>query len=725
MTTAINADGILKEDKTTPSDPFDRGAGRVYASRAAQAGFVLDETTADFQAANPASGGDPKSLNLASFANDNCLSSCSWTRTISSTMDTSVNWTASFTGTENMTVTVQPASFALAPGATQVITVSVDVTALPLDVWAFGRVILTPDTVDTVSGVFPMAVNPTSGVLPEKVTINTRRNAGSILLEDLEALEITDLQFTPYGLAKADIHTTKLEEDPTNDIDAGEMYDDLSQVYYATFGVPANAQRVVAEILETTSPDLDMSVGFDADNDGKPELSEELCLSATGGAMESCDLMADDLLGAGTYWVVVLNWEASAAGAADLVKLALGVVPDSDAGNLSVDDPGAVAKATPFDLRLYWDEATMAGGERWYGAFELGTDAGNPDNIGIVPVNVNRYADPVQKTASWMMQSDAITLTYNLSVQPNVTEKELTYTLTDTIPSGLTYVPGSATGNAMAMGNTITWTVDSGLPYLALLESNMFGYLSLPGVIGIPPAPCTAACDETILTLTGLDFYYNDVHYTSMEVATNGFVVPGGGTEGDIYLNQDLPDSTKPNNVIAPFWTDLDMDGGDGVGSGTWYIGDLTDNVNNYTVIEWNGAELYNSPGVTHTFQIWIMDGTDMIWFTYDHLPGSTPTGTIGFEDSTGTSGDTYYYDGQGTVPDGSKDLLISKVQPAPVDLQYQVTVDDAEAALNGTPYVNTVDHLIDSVGAEVEQVSHTFQIRTLFMPVIFRNYGN
>jgi uncharacterized repeat protein (TIGR01451 family) len=724
MTTAINADGIVKEDESTPSNPFDRGAGRAYASRAVQAGFVLDETTANFQAADPAAGGDPTTLNLASFANDNCLAGCSWTRTLSSTMDTTVNWTASVTGTDNLTLTVEPASFALAAGATQVITVSVDVTALPLNAWAFGQVTLTPDTADTVSGVFPLAVKPTSGVLPEAVNIETRRNAGSTLLEDLEALEITDLQFTPYGLIAADVHTFNLEEDPTNDIDAGEMYDDLSQVYYKTFGVPAGAKRVVAEILETTSPDLDIAVGFDNDNDGKPELSEELCLSATSGPMESCDLMADELMGAGTYWVLVLNWDDSSPGAADAVKLGVGVVPDNDAANISADDPGAVAQATPFDLRLYWDESTMAGGDRWYGVFELGTDPSHTQNIGAVPITVNRYGDPVQKTASWIKDGDAITLTYELSVQPNVTEQKLTYTLTDTIPSGLTYVPGSATGDATVSGSTITWTVDSELPYLGIQEDDLYGYLSLPE-LGVQPAPCTTDCDETILTVNEVNFYYRGTHYTSMEVISNGFIVPGGGAEGDLWLNQAMPDTTNPNNVIAPFWTDLDMDGGNGVGSGIWYLESLTDGVNDFTVIEWNGAQLYDSPGITHTFQIWILDGTDIMWFTYDHLPGSSPFGTIGIEDSTGSKGYTYYYDGQGTLPDGSKDLVLQPMLPDPVDLNYKVTVDDVPAAMDGKAYVNTVDHIIDNVGAEVEAVSHTFQLRTLFMPVVFRNFGN
>ena len=70
-----------KEDGTTPADPFDVGAGRDDLTNAALAGFVMDETTANYQAANPSTGGDVKRLNLPSMYDSNCEGTCSWTRT--------------------------------------------------------------------------------------------------------------------------------------------------------------------------------------------------------------------------------------------------------------------------------------------------------------------------------------------------------------------------------------------------------------------------------------------------------------------------------------------------------------------------------------------------------------------------------------------------------------------------------------------------------------------
>ncbi|MFN2186168.1 MAG: S8 family serine peptidase, partial [Anaerolineae bacterium] len=111
MTTAV-PDNVLKEDSATAADPFDRGGGRIDVSRAAQAGLVLDETTNNFEDADPGLDGDPTTLNLASLANSACYPTCSWTRTVKSALDTAADWTVSVTGASpGLEVTVSPTSF--------------------------------------------------------------------------------------------------------------------------------------------------------------------------------------------------------------------------------------------------------------------------------------------------------------------------------------------------------------------------------------------------------------------------------------------------------------------------------------------------------------------------------------------------------------------------------------------------------------------------------------
>ena len=160
---------VLKEDHATAADPFDMGGGRVDVARAARAGIVLQESVANYQASNPALGGDPRQLNMASFAHENCQSSCEWTRTLTSAADQSVTWTAS-TSASGFTLSVSPASFTLAPGllggGSQTIGVTATNTELPPGEWQFGSVTFTPDDPGIPSATFPVAVKAEGADVP-------------------------------------------------------------------------------------------------------------------------------------------------------------------------------------------------------------------------------------------------------------------------------------------------------------------------------------------------------------------------------------------------------------------------------------------------------------------------------------------------------------------------------------------------------------------------------
>ena len=64
-----------------PATPYQQGAGHIDVGAAARAGLLFYEAIADYIAANPAEGGDPKSLNVPSFADSQCVAVCSWERT--------------------------------------------------------------------------------------------------------------------------------------------------------------------------------------------------------------------------------------------------------------------------------------------------------------------------------------------------------------------------------------------------------------------------------------------------------------------------------------------------------------------------------------------------------------------------------------------------------------------------------------------------------------------
>jgi hypothetical protein len=157
MMTSFN--GGTKEDGTTPWDADDVGNGRLDLSKAALSGLVMDETTANYLAANPATGGDPKTLNLPAVRNMDCSPSCNWTRTVRNTRTEATSWTASGTAiTPGFDIEVSPSSFTFGGGLgeTQELTITATPTTNLTGAVAFGEV----------------ALHETGGVSPdERVTV--------------------------------------------------------------------------------------------------------------------------------------------------------------------------------------------------------------------------------------------------------------------------------------------------------------------------------------------------------------------------------------------------------------------------------------------------------------------------------------------------------------------------------------------------------------------------
>jgi hypothetical protein len=141
--------GLTKPDGITPSDWFDRGSGRLQDYAAARAGLVLNETMAKFTAANPASGGNPATLNLATMQNASCIQACTFTRTFRSTQNHTVTWTAHVQAGPSpgfAAVTVSPSTFPVkALALSGPVTFTIDASKLSADgIFHFAEVVLTP-----------------------------------------------------------------------------------------------------------------------------------------------------------------------------------------------------------------------------------------------------------------------------------------------------------------------------------------------------------------------------------------------------------------------------------------------------------------------------------------------------------------------------------------------------------------------------------------------------
>jgi len=130
----------LKEDGVTPSDPFDHGSGRINVQDAGSVGFVMDETIANFEAANPAEGGEPADLNIPSIQDSTCVENCSFQRTIRSVVDQPIDYVVTSDAAAGVTITVTPDSFTLNPGSTETLDIDIDVTGAPFEEWLFAEI---------------------------------------------------------------------------------------------------------------------------------------------------------------------------------------------------------------------------------------------------------------------------------------------------------------------------------------------------------------------------------------------------------------------------------------------------------------------------------------------------------------------------------------------------------------------------------------------------------
>lgn len=146
MMTASEANLINANNPSAvvPADYFKRGAGRVQVDVASRAGLVLDETVENMQNANPAKGGDPSTLNLASLQKAGCAVRCSFTRTFRSTLSSNSAWTTWATGELGNRISVTPAQFSVPAGGEVTLTFTVDTKNLtPADAkYHFGEVLL-------------------------------------------------------------------------------------------------------------------------------------------------------------------------------------------------------------------------------------------------------------------------------------------------------------------------------------------------------------------------------------------------------------------------------------------------------------------------------------------------------------------------------------------------------------------------------------------------------
>jgi hypothetical protein len=201
----------------------------------------------------------------------------------------------------------------------------------------------------------------------------------------------------------------------------------------------------------------------------------------------------------------------------------------------------------------------------------------------------------------------------------------------------------SAPGVPTATGFTASGTLSPALaPEIeSITEGGLFGYIPLED-FGVPPL--AEFEDETLVNLDVDPFLFGDELYDQIGVTSNGYAVVGGGGSEDLdFVPQTFPDPASPNNVLAPFWTDLNPE--DAPASGAIRAAFLTDGVDTWLVIDWDEIPTFGTGGADlSSFEIWIQTaetpGESITYEMGDLGLGDLSVGTtVGAENRDGSSG--------------------------------------------------------------------------------------
>lgn len=222
--------------------------------------------------------------------------------------------------------------------------------------------------------------------------------------------------------------------------------------------------------------------------------------------------------------------------------------------------------------------------------------------------------------------------------------------------SGINIAPGKKTKRTLKPNAVTAVACDV---TIAPGSSPAGGYLPLSG-FGVPPV--AGVGDDTITNFITPAYTFAGETYTQIGFASNGYAVVGPTTAADNSIaNQNFPNLAPPNNVLAPFWTDLNP-----AAAGALRIATLTDGSDTWIVLDWEAVREFSTAN-SNSFQIWIGINGDAnpaedISYAYGTIQGNGDGGflTVGAENKNGTRGQNYYYNGTGTLPANGTQLRVT-----------------------------------------------------------------
>jgi subtilisin family serine protease len=298
----------------------------------------------------------------------------------------------------------------------------------------------------------------------------------------------------------------------------------------------------------------------------------------------------------------------------------------------------------------------------------------------------------------------------NVSVDVSSQDKGLAYSNVS--------APATSSGDAVHWNGTLAPAVPPQITSITSTSGPDGGYLDL-SLLGV--GPVAGVGDDTISNFTVPTFFYGGEPYGRIGVVSNGYVVLGGGDSGDIvFTPQHFPNVNRPNNVVAPLWTDLNP-----TAAGAIRVGVLSGGANDgWVVVDWGGVKNFGN-ATTHSFEVWfqIQKGTNTgpasEAITMSYGPNTTFPGdgtglgnagsgdpdsgvNWGAENRTGSSGVNIP-----TAPGNGSEWSVNTAPPAAGGTQ--MITFDASAKKTGT--YRSVAEMTSSVTPDTTQVIQTITV--------------
>ena len=372
---AAQKSALMTTAYSYPGNQFDWGSGHVDASKAGDPGLVYDAGFSDWLAflrGQGLVGGTPRidasDLNQASIAIGQLAGAQTVTRRVTSVGSSSETYTASFTGLTGINAVPSPASFTIAPGATQSFTVAFTRTTAPLNAYTFGFLTLTGSNGHIVRS--PIAIKPVPLSAPATIAgTGMSGNSTFSITTGFDGTWGSELR----GLVAADKRAGNVAQDPDSTFDAANPDSN---------GAPGTTRHDFTVPAGTTYARFST---FDSETDGNDDLDmyvyrvnangTKTLVGASGGgtAQEEVSLVSPT---AATYNVFIHGWQTD--GPDTNYNLFGWVLGSTNAGNATLTpSSGPAVTGASTNVTLAWTGLTA--GTKYLGRIAWsGVAGGNP-----------------------------------------------------------------------------------------------------------------------------------------------------------------------------------------------------------------------------------------------------------------------------------------------------------------------------------------------------------